>query len=113
MAMIEIINKEALSLAAMSESLKNLEKRDGELNFRAKKVKEYIEQIKPMSAKEAKAFEEKLTKLDVPRLKSQHVAKLVDLHPRDMDTLKALFSTEHITIKNEDLEKILTLLKES
>lgn len=112
MAILDITSKEPMSLSAVADALASLEKRDGELNFRARRVKEYLDQIKPLSIKEAKQIEEKLAQLDITRLKSQHVAKLIDLHPRDLDTLKALFSSEHVTLKNEDFEKILTVLKE-
>lgn len=111
MSVIEVKEKHPLSLAQVQDALKKLETRDGELNFRAKRVKEYVEIMKPASIKDADALEKKLTALDIPRLKSQHIAKLVDIHPQDMDSVKLLFSAEHITIKQEDLDKILSVMK--
>jgi len=112
MSVLQINNKQPLSLSEMADALKHLKKRDGELNFRAKKVQEYLDAIKPASKKDADALKKKIVALEVPRLKNEHVAKLIDIHPDDMDTLKAVFSSENITIKQEDLDKILAAIKE-
>lgn len=112
MTVLEIINKSPLALADVADSLKKIKKRDGELNFRAKKVQEYLDSVKPASKKDADALKKKVEALEIPRLKQEHVAKLVDVHPDDMDSLKVLFSNENITIKQEDFDKILAAMKE-
>ncbi len=111
MSVIEVLNKYPLALSQMHDALKNLEKRDGELNFRAKRVRDYLDAVKPLSIKECDALSKKIIALDIPRLKPQHVAKIVDLQPKDMDSLKVLFSAENITVKQEDLDKILQVMK--
>ena len=111
MAVIEIINKTPLTLSQVGESLQNIEKRDGELNFRAKKVQDYITNLKPVSTEEAEELTKKIQTLDIPRLKPQHITKLVDIRPKDMDTLKVLFSNENITLKQEDYDKLLQAVK--
>ena len=111
MSVIEVKEKHPLSLSHVQDALKKLEERDGELNFRAKRVKEYVDVMHPTSLKDAESIEKKLVALDIPRLKPQHISKLVDIHPQDMDSVKLLFSAEHITIKQEDLDKILSVMK--
>ncbi|MEK6940942.1 MAG: hypothetical protein AABW49_03525 [Nanoarchaeota archaeon] len=110
MPVIEVINKNPLNLSELSAALDSLSKRDGELNFRGKRLREYLNAFEIPTLKEADALKKKINDLQIPRLKDRHIAKLIDLHPADMDSLKLLFSTENITLKQEDFEKILSAL---
>jgi|SRR3989344_3859543 len=106
---IEIINEKPISLVETREILEKIEKRDKVLNDRATKTKEYINKISKKT--DIKELQSKLEKLEVGRLKPRHIIKLIDVHPKDMDSLKTIISGENITLKQEDLKKVLECLK--
>ncbi|MDD5253882.1 MAG: hypothetical protein PHG05_02140 [Candidatus Nanoarchaeia archaeon] len=108
---IEVIEEIPLTLVEIREKLAQVEKRDKELNFRAIKTKEYLSTFtKSQELKKVDGLKQKIKELNIPRLKERHIVKIVDIMPQDMDGLKILFVGENITIKNEDLEKILQVI---
>lgn len=109
MAEFNMIEESPLTLAALKDHLAFLEK-EGKLSFRAEKTKAYLDTFVNMKEKEAKAVSQSITSLNIPRLKDRHIVKIVDVMPKDIDSLRLLFSNETITIKDEDLKKILDVI---
>ena len=54
---------------------------------------------------------QKLQALDILRLKEKHIVKLLDLMPEDLESLKIIFAGEDLTLKQEDLQKVLECLR--
>jgi len=113
MAEIEIISERPISLFGMKKNLDEIKKRDKEISVRAKKTDEYINTIIKTRSKKIKEIREALEKTNITRLKPKHIAKLIDIQPKDMDSLKIIFSSESITLKQEDLDKILEVMKKN
>lgn len=109
---IKTINEIPLTLTEMKEHLINLEKRDKELNFRGKRVKEYLDIFVKSNKKQVDELKQKITALNIPRLKDRHIVKIIDTLPEDMDSVKILFIGENITIKQEDIQRIFDVVKE-
>lgn len=107
---LKVVEEKPLTLAALKEKLELIEKRDKELSFRANKTKEYLNNFNLKKFKETESLMKKIDELQVPRLKDRHIAKIIDIAPKDMDSLRLLLSGEAITVKEEDLKKILSLL---
>lgn len=111
MAETEIIKETPLSLIEMKEKLQEIKKRDKELNFRAKKTEEYLNVIAKIKLNKANELKKELENLEIARLKPNQIIKLVDVLPKDMDSLRMLFSNENLTLKQEDITKILDIVK--
>ena len=111
MSEIETIEEKPVTLTDVKMLLEKIEKRDKELNEKAKKTVEYVNKINKKTEKDIKEVRSKLDKLDMIRLKGRHIVKIMDIMPYDADSLKALFSSEPITLKQEDIQKILECLK--
>ena len=112
MVEIEVINEIPLTLLDMKQKLEEIKKRDKELNFRANKVKEYLDMFTLMDIKKTEELKNKIISLNISRLKDRHIAKILDIMPKDIDSLKIIFAGENITIKQEDLDNILKAIKE-
>lgn len=110
MADIKIMEEKPLTLAELKEKLDVIEKRDKDISFRANKTKEYLNAFSIKKLKEVETLKKKIEELNVPRLKDRHIAKIIDISPKDMDSLRLLLSGEAITVRDEDLKKILSLL---
>ena len=108
MSEIEIIKEEPITLIGINLLLEKIKKRDKEINERAVKTQEYVNKVTKKADKDVK---EKLEKAGIARLKSKHITKIIDLQPKDIDSIKALFTSEPITLKQEEFNKILECLK--
>lgn len=104
MADLEILNENPLSLSLLK---KKLEKADTKLSYRGERTKEYVAGIVKLKPKEAEELAERIRELNIPRLKERHIAKIADIQPKDADSVKALLSGEAITLKDEDIQKII------
>ncbi len=111
MSNVEIINESPLTMAELKEKLESVKKRDKELKTRALKTQEYLNNFVDVKSKDALKIKEEIAKLEIPRLKDRHIAKVIDLMPKDLETLKLIFVGENITLKQDDFEKILKVLK--
>lgn len=111
MGRIEIIEEKALTLTEAKELISKIEKRDKEISIRTQKTKEYLNKFAKFTKKEIKELTEKLTKLNILRLKEKTIAKLIDIQPEDLDSLRTILTAENLTLKQEDLQKIIECLK--
>ncbi len=108
---IEILDEKPLAMAEVRHRLDEVRKRDKELNFRANKLSEYMETFSSLDVKKAREIEARINELGIARLKDKHIAKIIDLMPANMDALRAVFAGENVTLKQEDLQKILEALR--
>jgi|SRR3989344_2045734 len=108
MVNLEIINENALSMNELKEKLDSIKKRDGTLTPRGIKTYDYIARF---MKKDMKKIREKLVQLSIGRLKDKHINKIVDILPNDIDELKSILSGENLTLKQEDLTKIIETIK--
>jgi len=111
MAEIEIVEELPLSLPEVKEILEKINKRDKVLSNKGTRVLDYISKISNMDEKELNELKNKLNNLGVLRLKEKHVAKIIDIMPKDIDSLKTIFVGDNLSLKQEDLKKILECLK--
>jgi len=111
MAEIEVLEETPLSLIEVRESLESMSKRDKEPLPKATKVADYISKVTNMKLKEFNELKKKLHESGVERLKEKHIAKLIDIMPKDIDSIKAVFAGDNVILKQEDLKKILECIK--
>lgn len=99
-------------MVELKEKLNEIKKRDKELTPRTNKTLDYLNQFSKTKLSDFNKLKEKIIALNIPRLRDRHVCKIIDVYPEDIDSLKAMFSGENIQPKQEDLNRILTLLNE-
>ncbi|MFP4524640.1 MAG: hypothetical protein ACLFO2_05040 [Candidatus Woesearchaeota archaeon] len=109
----EILKKEPLPLVEVKSVLRKVKKRDEELNYRAGKTEEYLNQVVKTTQKEATELKKKINELEVPRLKEEHVTKIVDIVPRTVAELKVILQGYTLTVSNDNLKKIVNAVEET
>ena len=92
----------------LKDKLDRVKKRDKDLNPRGIKVYDYINRF---GNKNTLKLKENLGKLGILRLKDKHINKVVDILPKNIDELKSILSGENLTLKQEDLDKIVETIK--
>jgi len=109
MTKIETITSEPLTLAEARSILEKIKERDTEFGFRSGKTYEYLTSVNPADEKAAGEMKKKIAELNIPRLKPEHIAKIIDMKPETLDELKVILQS--VTITNENLKKIEGLLR--
>lgn len=109
----KILKETPITLFEVGQELENVKKIEEELNFRANKVEDYLNQISDVDGKTLNGLKEKLEKLKIPRLKDHHIVKIVDLLPQTIDELKVILQGYTISLSNDNLKKIIAAVKEA
>ena len=100
----------AVSLAEVQSLLKERET-VGPLHSEQKLALEHAEKFLKMGLEETKKCIDALMGLEIPRFKERHAVKLADVLPVTDDLVKTIFSKENITLKKEEIKKVLAVLK--
>lgn len=112
MGEIEIVNESPLTLVELRDKIEIIKKKSKELNFRANKTNDYLGSFAKDKGDKIIKIKKKLQELDIVRLKDKQITKIIDFMPIDAEQLKVILSTETLSLKQEDLQKILECLKQ-
>ncbi len=107
-----VLEERPLLLAELKEKLGSIKEKEKELNFRANKTEEYLVSIPVLGAKDAKELAKKLANLDIPRMKQEHIVKIVDLLPHTGNDVKMVLQNSVLTLSAESLKKITDVVAE-
>lgn len=108
MSDMQIISETPINMYQLKKELEKIKKRDNELNFRANRTEEYLQQV--LTLKNTDELFDKIMKLNIPRLKEQHVHKIIDIAPTTMNELKVILQSYTITVNNDAMKKIVDTL---
>lgn len=109
MSDIEIISQTPITLAELKSKLSKAKSK--EESSRVTRVKGYLDDFAPVELSEAKKLKESIEGLGFQRLKDRIIVKIIDMQPKTTDELKILFAGENITLKQDDLAKIVEVIK--
>lgn len=76
---------------------------------REKNVKIFIKKFSKMPVDKAKAMRKELAKLELLKLKEEHVVKIVDFMPEDASDLNKVMVD--VSLDQEEVNKILNVVK--
>lgn len=107
----ETLETTPVNLNEVREELEKIKKRDGELNFRAQKTYEYVQQIAKLGKEKADELYKKIESLSVPRLKDIHIHKIIDILPESEEEVKVLMQGYNTTVTKENCKKIAEVVK--
>jgi DNA-directed RNA polymerase subunit F len=107
----QIIEENVISMYELKDEISKIKKRDNELSFRAQKTEEYLNTIDVLSIKKGKELYAEIEKLNIPRLKADHIYKIIDIMPKDIESVKLILQAYTITVSQENIKKIVELIK--
>lgn len=110
--MAEIIGKTPIGIVELKKELNAIKKRDEELNFRAQRTEEYVNELARLTQKDTDSLLKKLRDLELPRLKEEHIVKIADVLPQSEAHLKVLLSGYTLTVSAENMKKIIAVTNE-
>jgi len=107
---MNIQNETPMTLAEVKKELDKIKKKEKELNFRAAKTEDYLNQFTRISEAKQKELYKDLEKLKITRLKQQHMAKLADILPTRPQDIKVVLQGYNITLSADQLKKLTSTL---
>jgi len=107
-----VISEVPISMAELKNELDMIKTRDGELNFRANKTEEYLNNFVTLDAKNFEELKKKLEDLNVPRLKPEYVIKIIDLLPGTVEDLKVILQGYAVSVNQDNMKKIVAVVKD-
>jgi DNA-directed RNA polymerase subunit F len=108
----KVISESPTNAAEVKKILEDIKEKDKELGFRAQRALDHLESISTLPAKKAKELENALAKLEIPRMKEQHIHKLIDVLPKTADEVKLILQGYALTVTNENCKKIADTILE-
>ncbi len=98
-----IIKQETLSVAEAKGFLDKKEEKDAEVNA-------FIEKFVTISPEQAKDMREKLNEVSEIKIKPEHVSKIIDLLPEDVEELNKIFTD--VSLDEDETKKIISIVEE-
>lgn len=108
---VNIISEQPILSAEVRQHLESTKEKEGELNFRAQKTLDHLQQFSH-DQKKAKQVFEAITKLEIPRLREQQIIKIVDIMPLTEADVKFCLQGYNVTITAENMKKIADTIVE-
>jgi len=102
-----LINSEPVSLAEAKELIE-ARKKEGELSYEQNLTFEYAKKFAKLSADDSRALMNELTQIE--QITKRHAVEIIDTYPKNLDELRLIFSKEHFTLSDEQLQNILGIL---
>jgi len=106
---VKILKETPVTAAEVKEDLIKSKKANKELNFRAQKTEDYLNQIVSDSKKTLELVK-KLEGLKIPRLREEHIAKLADIKPITEKDVKFVLQGYTVTVTKENMGKIAKVI---
>ena len=112
MAKPELIEEHPINMVELKNELDSIKKRDEELGNVAKKTEDYLNHFVTLSPKQAEELKDKLLKLKISRLKEEFIIKIIDTLPKTLDDLKVLLQGYVVSINQEDMKKVISVVND-
>ena len=107
MANPQFFEQKPISLSDVQQIIQSIESRDTELNFLSKKAKEYLQAFVTLTPNKKEKLYEKILALNITRLKEEHLIKIMDYLPKDIEELKVVLQAYPLSLSKKDQEAIV------
>ena len=104
-----LVKETPITMSELKTKLVEIKERDGELNFRANKTEDYLNQFSSLQESQAEKIK-KIEDLNISRLKPEHICKIVDLSPTTTEELKIILQGYVLTLTQDQLKKIIEVI---
>ncbi len=106
------ISQTPITLAELKDEVEKIKQRDKEPSIRITRMEDYLNAFVVISAKQAKELHTAISKLEINRLKEEHISKIVDLLPKTANELKLLMQGSAVSLTNDAVNKIVEAINE-
>jgi DNA-directed RNA polymerase subunit F len=101
-----IFNRTPLTLSEVQETIKEIPESE-----KKEQIEVFLKKFLKAKPEQAKKIKEGLEKLDLLKIKREHIVKIVDILPEDASDLNKIFTD--VSLNEDETNKILDLVKNS
>lgn len=105
---MKVIETKPVSMAEAKEIMTSLEK-EKELNYEQKLALEHLKKFTKLKALDAKKFLEEIS--SILRMSPETLVQIANIMPKNADELRMIFAREKFSLKEEEINKILEIIK--
>jgi DNA-directed RNA polymerase subunit F len=105
---MRVIETKHVSMAEAKDILSSREKRK-ELSYEQKLALEHLNKFTKLKSEQAKKLEEELS--GVIRMSQETLVQILNFLPKNPDELRMIFSREKFSLKEDEINKILEIVK--
>jgi DNA-directed RNA polymerase subunit F len=105
---MKVIETKPVSMTEAKEVLSSREKRK-ELGYEQKLALEHLNKFTKLKPEEAKKLSEELS--SVLRMSQETLVQILNFLPKNPDELRMIFSREKFSLKEDEINKILEIVK--
>jgi DNA-directed RNA polymerase subunit F len=102
-----IVSQRPITLAELKQEVTKLKGREKEPSMRIVRMDEYLSLFSESKSEKAKELYDAITKLNINRLKEEHICKIVDMVPKTLDELKLIMQGYALSLTNDASKKIV------
>lgn len=104
---MKVLKKEPLSLAEVKELVD--EKKENETK-KVEMMREYLKKFVKISPENAKKLKEELKNLKITKLGEEHIVKMIDILPSDVDDVRKIFFGSTVSLNQNEIQKIIEVI---
>jgi DNA-directed RNA polymerase subunit F len=105
---MKVIETKPVSMAEAKDILSNCEKK-GELSYERKLALDHLNKFTKINPEEAKKLLGELS--GVLRMSQETMVQILNFLPKNADELRMIFSREKFSLKEDEINKILEIIK--
>lgn len=106
-----MIEEKPIPMYELKDEINKIKKKDTELSFRTQKTDEYLGTFNVLGPRKGKELVDEIEKLNIPRLKPEHIYKIVDLMPAEVESVKLILQGYTLTVSQDNMKKIADTVK--
>ncbi|MFW6013921.1 MAG: hypothetical protein ACOCQG_02000 [Candidatus Nanoarchaeia archaeon] len=106
-----IIEEKPVPMFELKSEISKIKKRDGDLNYRGQKTAEYLDVFVNLGSKKGKELVNEIQALEIPRLKEEHIYKIVDVMPTDVEGIKLVLHGYTLSVSKDNMKKIADVIQ--
>jgi len=99
-----ILDRKPLNLNEVQEILKDIPEND-----KRTQIEVYLKKFLKTKQEKSRKIKEELEKLDLLKIKNEHIVKIIDLMPEDASDLNKIFTD--VSLTEDETNKILDVVK--
>lgn len=103
---VNVVNEKPISMHELRKTLKKIQKKETELNYRANKTLEYLNHFDKLKDKEFDELHKALEDLKISRIKEPQIIKIIDVLPKTPEEVRSCMQQFNISLNATDAKKI-------
>ncbi len=101
-----ILDREPISMNEVEDIIKDIDD-----SVKKQEIEPFLKRFVKLKSEKVKKIREKLEKLELIKIKRDHIVKIIDILPEDASDVNKIFND--VSLNEDEINKILEIVKNS